>query len=283
MGSNMVRLPVVAGRFYEGEENILRQRIEDSYLKGSGPGRLPDGDSGNTRRLKGLISPHAGYVYSGMPAAHSYLNLYEDGKPDHIVVIGPNHSSYGAPVAVCNDDWKTPLGLARYDTELGPTIVEQNEFATNDCIAHSAEHSIEVQVPFLQHAFGVDVSFVPICLGDYSFKVVESLGKTIANLADEMDILVIASSDFTHFESASSAKIKDNQAMEYLEYMDPEGFLDFVKEHRISICGAGPIATALVFAKELGATSYRLYKYTTSGDITGDDKSVVAYVSGAFF
>ncbi|MHA1907562.1 MAG: AmmeMemoRadiSam system protein B [Candidatus Thorarchaeota archaeon] len=155
-------------------------------------------------------------------------------------------------------------------------------YATNDCIAHSAEHSIEVQVPFLQFVFGEDVKFVPICLSDYSFKVIESLGKTIASLAEEMDILVMASSDFTHFESASSAKIKDNQAMEYLEYLDPDGFLGFVKDHRVSICGAGPIATALVFAKELGATSYRLFKYTTSGDVTGDNNSVVAYVSGAF-
>ncbi|MFW9850702.1 MAG: AmmeMemoRadiSam system protein B [Candidatus Thorarchaeota archaeon] len=278
----MVRLPVVAGRFYEGEENILRQRIEDSFLKGNGPGRLPEGDPGNTRRLKALISPHAGFVYSGMPAAHSYLNLYEDGKPDHIVIIGPNHSGYGSPVAVCNDDWKTPLGVAKYDTALGPAIVEQNEYATNDCIAHSAEHSIEVQVPFLQYSFGEDFSFVPICLSDYRFEVIESLGKTIANLAKEMDILVIASSDFTHFESAASAKIKDNQALEYLEYLDPEGFMGFVREHRVSICGSGPIATALVFAKEQGATSYRLFKYTTSGDVTGDNNSVVAYVSGAF-
>ncbi len=278
----MVRLPVVAGRFYEGEENILRQRIEDSFLRGNGPGRLPEGDPGNTRRLKALISPHAGFVYSGMPAAHSYLNLYEDGKPDHLVIIGPNHSGYGSRVAVCNDDWKTPLGVARYDTELGPAIVEQNEYTTNDCIAHSAEHSIEVQVPFLQYTFGEDVSFVPICLSDYRFEVIESLGKTIASLAKEMDILVIASSDFTHFESAASAKIKDNQALEYLEYLDPEGFMSFVREHRVSICGSGPIATALVFAKEQGATSYRLFKYTTSGDVTGDNNSVVAYVSGAF-
>lgn len=281
-GIEMTRLPVVAGRFYEGEEAMLLQRIEDSFLKGSGPGRLPEGDPGNSRRLKALIAPHAGYVYSGMPAAHSYINLYEDGKPDHIVIIGPNHSGYGDPVAVCNDDWKTPLGLAKYDTELGPAIVEQNKFATNDCIAHSAEHSIEVQVPFLQYTFGNDISFVPICLRDYRYEVVESLGKTIAELSSDMDILVIASSDFTHFESASSAKIKDNQAMEYLEYLDPEGFLDFIRQHKISICGSGPIAASLIFAKELGAVSYQLYKYTTSGDVTGDNKSVVAYVSGAF-
>ncbi|MFW9908157.1 MAG: AmmeMemoRadiSam system protein B [Candidatus Thorarchaeota archaeon] len=278
----MTRLPVVAGRFYEGQQDILVKRIEECFLKGMGPGRLPQGEPGGSRSLKALVAPHAGYVYSGMPAAHSYINLYEDGKPDHIVIIGPNHSGYGAPVAVCNQDWKTPLGVAKYDTILGPAIIEQNKYTNEDCIAHSSEHSIEVQVPFLQYIFGENVSFVPICLGDYRYEVVESLGKSIASLSDEMDILVIASSDFTHFESAQNAKIKDNQAMEYLEYLDPKGFLSFVKEHRVSICGAGPIATALVFAKELGATGYRLFKYTTSGDVTGDRKSVVAYVAAGF-
>lgn len=278
----MTRLPVVAGRFYEGVENILRKRIEDSFLTGLGPGRLPEGDYGTSRNLKALIAPHAGYMYSGMPAAHSYLRLFDDGKPDHIVILGPNHSGYGERVAVCNDDWQTPLGMVRYDTELGPLIVEQNQYATNDCIAHSAEHSIEVQLPFLQYIFGGDVSFVPISLGDRSFEVCESIGKTIADLSEQMDILVIASSDFTHFESAKQAKIIDNQALEFLEFLNPEGFLNYVKEHKASICGAGPIAAAMVFAMEKGATTFNLLKYTNSGDVTGDTKSVVAYVAAEF-
>ncbi len=278
----MTRLPVVAGRFYEGTEESLRKRITECFLGQLGPGRLPEGEPSSVRRIKALIAPHAGYVYSGMPAAHSYLELFEDGKPEHIVIIGPNHTGVGAPVAVCNDDWETPLGLARFDAGLGHLIVENNEYATNDCIAHSSEHSIEVQIPFLQFVFGEGVSFVPICLGDYRYEVVESLGKTIADLAKDMDILVIASSDFTHFESAQSAKMKDNQAMEYLEYLDPKGFLEFVKRHKVSICGAGPIAVSLVFARELGATNFRLVKYTTSGDVTGDNNSVVAYVSAKF-
>lgn len=278
----MTRLPVVAGRFYEGTEDMLRQRIEECFLKGNGPGRLPDMEQTNERRIKALIAPHAGYVYSGMPAAHSYLSLYEDGKPDHIVIIGPNHSGYGAPVAICNEDWKTPLGIARYDRQLGPLIVERNQYATNDCVAHSAEHSIEVQVPFLQYTFGEDVSFVPICLRSYDYKILQSLGDTLAELSDEMDILVIASSDFTHFESAQSAKMKDNQAMEFLEYLDPEGFMRFVQEHRVSICGSGPIAVALLYSKHKGATNFKMLKYTNSGDVTGDHKSVVAYVSAIF-
>ena len=123
------------------------------------------------------------------------------------------------------------------------------------------------------------MSFVPICLTDQSFKVCESLAKTLIKLAEEDDILVLASSDFTHFESAQSAQMKDNQALEYLEFLDGQGFLNFVQSHRISICGAGPIAAATIFAKERGATNFNLLKYTNSGDITGDSKSVVAYVS----
>jgi len=278
----MTRMAVVAGRFYEGKEDLLRKRIENCFLGELGPGRLPEGQHGSSRSLKAIIAPHAGYMYSGQPAAHSYLKIFEDGRPDHIVILGPNHTGMGARLAVCNDDWETPLGKALFDRGLGSAIVEENKFATNDCIAHSNEHSIEVQVPFLQYIFGPDVNIIPICVSDQSYAVCESIGMTLAKLAESDDILVIASSDFTHFESAESAKIKDNQAMEYLEYIDPEGFLNFVQGHRISICGAGPIAAALVFAKERGASFFNLLKYTSSGDITGDTKSVVAYVSATF-
>ncbi len=275
----MVRMPVVAGRFYEGKEDLLQKRLENCFLGPLGPGKLPEGEPGSTRSLKAAIAPHAGYMYSGMPAAHTFLRIFEDGIPEHIVMLGPNHTGIGARLAVCNDDWQTPLGVAQFDSILGDAIVKEDEYATNDCIAHSNEHSLEVQVPFLQYAFGPGVSFVPICVSDQSFAVCESIGKTIAKLADEMDILVLASSDFTHFESAESARKKDNQAMEYLEFLDAEGFLSFVRQHRVSICGAGPIAAAVVFAKERGATQFKLLKYTTSGDITKDDSSVVAYVA----
>ncbi len=275
----MTRMPVVAGRFYEGKEDLLIKRIENCFMGKYGPGRLPEGTAGKTRSIKAAIAPHAGYMYSGMPAAHTYLNIYEDGKPEHIVIFGPNHTGLGARLAVCNEDWGTPLGKAKYDSGLGAAIVEEDEYASYDCIAHSSEHSIEVQIPFLQYIFGPEVNFIPICISDQSYSVCESVGKTIARLAEQDDILVIASSDFTHFETAESAKKKDNQAMEYLEYLDPKGFLNFVQSHRISICGAGPIAAAMVYANERGATKFNLLKYTSSGDITGDNKSVVAYVA----
>ena len=278
----MTRLPVVAGRFYEGVEPKLSNSIKQCFLGALGPGEIPEGEPGTARALKAVIAPHAGYMYSGQPAAYSYLHLFRDGRPDHIVILGPNHTGMGARLAVCNEDWETPLGKAKFDRVLGSAIVEENEYATNDCIAHGQEHSIEVQVPFLQYTFGPDVSFVPICVSDQSWRVVESLGKTLGKLAEEMDIMVIASSDFTHFESAESAKLKDNQAMEYLEFLDPRGFLEFVQGHRISICGAGPIAAALVFANEREATQFKMWKYISSGDITGDTRSVVAYMSGAF-
>lgn len=275
----MVRMPVVAGRFYEGKEDLLQERLKNCFVGSLGPGRLPEGEPGSSRSLKAVIAPHAGYMYSGMPAAHTYLKIYEDGIPDHIVMLGPNHTGIGARLAVCNDDWQTPLGVAQFDSVLGAAIVEEDEFASNDCVAHSNEHSLEVQVPFLQYTLGPGVNFVPICVSDQSYAVCESIGKTLAKLADERDILVIASSDFTHFESAESARKKDNQAMEYLEYLDPEGFLSFVQGHKVSICGAGPIAAAMVFAKERGAVQFNMLKYTTSGDITKDNSSVVAYVA----
>ncbi|MGY5874862.1 MAG: AmmeMemoRadiSam system protein B [Candidatus Thorarchaeota archaeon] len=275
----MTRMPVVAGRFYEGTFETLTSRLNDCFLKDLGPGRLPEGDPGSSRRIKALISPHAGYMYSGMTAAHNYLRLFEDGRPDHIVILGPNHTGWGARLAVCDEDWQTPLGIVRYDTELGSEIMNRNDFVTADRIAHSSEHSIEVQLPFLQFIFGEGLSFVPISMMDQTIETCSSIAKTLAELATDMDILVIASSDFTHFESSESAKKKDNQAMDFLEFLDPEGFLNFVQSHRVSICGAGPITASILFAKEIGAVEYHLLKYTNSGDITGDNKSVVAYVS----
>jgi AmmeMemoRadiSam system protein B len=275
----MTRLPVVAGSFYEGSSDSLLKRLENCFINDLGPGRIPEGSPGNLRNLKSVVVPHAGYVYSGMPAAHTYLRMFEDGQPEHIIIIGPNHTGLGDRVAVCNNDWQTPLGIVKYDTTLGDVIISENDYATADCFAHSREHSIEVQLPFLQFTFGEGLSFVPICMGDQSYHICESLGKTIAHLAEDMDILVIASSDFTHFESADSARKKDNQALEFLEYMNPKGFLQFVQQHRISICGAGPITTAMVFAMERGASEFKLLKYTNSGDITGDKNNVVAYVA----
>ena len=273
----MTRIPVVAGSFYEGQSDILLKRLANSFLKGLGPGKLPEGEPGNSRKLRALVSPHAGYMYSGMPAAHSYLRLFEDGKPEHIVILGPNHTGRGGRLAVCDEDWETPLGTVKYDRQLGQQIVDQNKTAMIDCVAHSAEHSIEVQLPFLQFIFRKGLSFVPVCISDQSYEVCESIGNTLAKLGEKMDILVIASSDFTHFETAESAKKKDNQALEYLENMDPEGFLRFVRGHGLSICGAGPIAAAMIFAIQRGATEFKVLKYTNSGEVTGDKGHVVAY------
>ncbi|TFF91109.1 AmmeMemoRadiSam system protein B [Candidatus Thorarchaeota archaeon] len=278
----MTRMPVFAGSWYQGRDILLQQSVRDCFTGKLGPGRLPEGEPGSKREIKAFIAPHAGHVYSGQAAAHTYINLFEDGKPERIVILGPNHTGMGAKLAVCNDDWQTPLGVVRFDHVLGSAIVEENKYAENDCIAHGREHSIEIQLPFLQYIFGSGLSFVPICVTEQSWAVCQSIGKTLAKLAEEMDIMVIASSDFTHFESAESAKKKDNQAMEYLEFLNPKGFLDFVQGHRISICGAGPIAATALFAKERGASKFEILKYTTSGDITGDQKSVVAYVAASF-
>ncbi|MHA1216168.1 MAG: AmmeMemoRadiSam system protein B [Candidatus Thorarchaeota archaeon] len=272
-------MPVVAGSFYEGERGLLTRRIEECFTGPHGPGRLPEGSPGDSRSIKALVSPHAGYIYSGGAAAYGYLRLFEDGRPEHIVIFGPNHTGLGARLAVCDEDWETPLGVVKYDRALGNMIISQDSFATRDCLAHGREHSIEVQLPFLQYIFPGDIQFVPICVSDQSWEVCESIGKTVASLADDMDILVIASSDFTHFEHADVARQKDYQALEFLEQMDPKAFLDFVHRHRISICGAGPIAAAMVFAKERGAVEFNLLHYTNSGAVTGSPESVVAYVS----
>jgi len=201
-GIAMVRMPVRAGSFYEGQKDLLLERLKNCFLGLLGPGKLPEGEPGTMRSLKAVISPHAGYMYSGMPAAHSYLKIFEDGIPEHIVVLGPNHTGLGARLAVCNDDWQTPLGTIGFDGVLGSAIVEEDQFASNDCIAHSNEHSIEVQLPFLQF-LGKDSDFqiVPFVISSSKYSICEKVGRTIADAVkkSKRDVFVIASTDFTHY------------------------------------------------------------------------------------
>ena len=271
MGSSIkVREPAVAGAFYPGIKSSL-QRTVKQLLDEAKPAEIKG-------RLVGLISPHAGYMYSGGVAAYGY-KLLEGRSYDVVVIVAPSHHTYFKGSSVYPQaGYRTPLGIVEIDTTITGALLKEDSIDFRP-EAHLREHSLEVQLPFLQYIFGEGVSFVPICISDQSYEVCESIGKTVAALAEEFDILVIASSDFTHFEHAETARKKDYQALEYLEMMDPKGFLDFVRGHNVSICGAGPIAAAMVFAKERGATTFNLLKYTNSGVVTGSPVDVVAYVA----
>ena len=284
----IVRQPAVAGLFYEASPSSLSKQIESLYLHPLGPGGTPSPKPKPeaARGVLALVSPHAGYMYSGPVAAHGYKELAESGvKPDVFVILGPNHTGLGAMISVMPPSrWITPLGEVEVDEETSRIIARESGVAELDELAHRNEHSIEVQLPFLQHIFGrikiVAVAFLiqnPEASRDIADAIVAAEDKT------GKKIFVIASSDFTHYEPHSSAQRKDNEAIAAIKTLDVNRLYEKVVELDISMCGVAPVMTAMEYSKSKGCREVRLLKYATSGDITGDRSAVVGYASIAFY
>lgn len=287
-GGLSVRKPAVAGMFYEASADELRAEIERCFLSPFGPGRLPMVETKGPRRIAGLVSPHAGLVYSGPTAAHGYFRLAEDGLPEIAVLIGVNHRGYGAPVAVGNQVvWRTPLGDVAVDAETAQRIVSLSNYAEEDELAHRIEHSLEVQIPFLQYLGQRRMRIVPVLIGvpvrdSGALAVAEDIGSAVAQAVEGRDAIVIASTDFSHYESRQSAEQKDSQAIRRILELDEKGLLETVSDLDISMCGVVPTAAVLAACKLLGAKSARQLSYNTSGDITGDHSRVVGYAAIEF-
>jgi AmmeMemoRadiSam system protein B len=275
------RSPVVAGSFYPSSEATLRDTIKDCFLGRLGPGKLPLAiEKKEERNILGLISPHAGYMYSGPVAAHGYYQLGREKKPQSVVIIGPNHTGLGPGISIYPDEeWVTPLGRVRVNESLAQKIITASDAFSSDKNAHILEHSIEVQLPFLQFLYEDDFEIVPICMRDQTFETSYELGKAISESSKENDPLIIASTDFTHYESADSARKKDQMALEAILRLDADGLLQTVYRIDISMCGAGPVAAMLTASRGLGAKKVELIAYQTSGDVTGDLTAVVGYAS----
>lgn len=266
-----MRRPAVAGQFYEGDERALRKQIEACYLGPLGPGRLPELKAG-PRKVLGGVAPHAGYMFSGMVAAHLYSRLAADGFAKSFVVIGPNHTGRGSGMAIATEDFQTPLGTARIDQELAKAI--RKDLVDVDPEAHYFEHSIEVQLPFLQHISN-DFRFVPVCMGFQDLEASRSVGEILRDAVKGRDAVVIASTDMSHYVTAGTAKAKDGKALEMVEAMDPEGLYDVVRDENISMCGYGPVIATMVAC---GGGKAKVLKYATSGDVR-PMRDVVGYAS----
>ncbi len=196
-----VRHPCQAGAFYEGTPESLRRQIEGCFLNRLGPGRLPEIAKYGARRVVGLVCPHAGYMFSGPVAAHSYYELAIDGKPDVAFIFGPNHTGLGSGLAIMNEGaWRTPLGDVEIDTEAANQVVRESRIVDVDEAAHSLEHSIEVQLPFLQYLYGANFKFVPVCFLMQDLDSAREVGKAVAKVAVHRNAVIIASSDMTHYE-----------------------------------------------------------------------------------
>ena len=263
----MIRNPVVAGQFYSNSRALLLKEVK-SYL----------GAGGAKEDAVGVVSPHAGYMYSGPVAGSVFSSI----KPkDTYILLGPNHTGLGATFGLATyKTWKTPLGSVNLDSALAKKITDNCPFIEEDDLSHSHEHSIEVQLPFIQAAQGA-FEIVPICISHAELGVYIEAGKAIAKsvsqLKREKKVLIVASSDMTHYESVQEAKRKDTAAIDAILRLDEKALARAVSELDISMCGYAPTVMMLAAAKELGATKAMLVRYQTSGDASGDYMSVVGY------
>jgi AmmeMemoRadiSam system protein B len=272
----------VAGAFYEGDAESLETQIKDCFLHKFGPQKIPKVTAG-PRKILGLICPHAGYEYSGPVAANAYYELASDGKPDTVIILGPNHRGYGSPLAIMNEgSWRTPLGDVGIDGETANQIVHESNLVDIDDLAHLEEHSIEVQLPFLQYLYGSEFKFVPICFQMQDLSSAVEVGKALVEVLVNKNAVVIASSDMTHYEPQGNAAAKDMAALKAVEAMDEKRFYSIIEKQNVTACGYGPIGALITAAKGLGAKEAKLLCYKTSGDTTGDYSSVVGYAAVSF-
>ena len=284
------RAPAVAGMFYPENAKELRALIDQSFRNQRfGPGvtvtSTAASSSNKQHKIYGIVSPHAGYVYSGAVAAHGFYKMSTAGF-HNIVMAGPNHYGIGSWVASMKDGiWETPLGDVQVNSDMAEEIGTRSTTLDFDDYAHSRDHCLEVQLPFLQY-IKQDFKIVPVILvsqnRDTAFDLGNAISKTIIEMGTLDSTLLLASSDFTHYEPNSEAHRKDGELIKAILALDINRFYTILERLNISACGYGAIATMMVAAKNLGATRGELLKYATSGDVTGDVSAVVGYSSIIF-
>jgi len=266
----MIRSPAVAGHFYPSDPKILAQQI-DLYTPAAK----------EKVHARACLVPHAGYMYSGHVAGAVYAAIE---IPARCILLGPRHFPYGAPMAIWTEgSWAMPMGEAKIDATLARKLAEACPLLHKDSLAHEREHSLEVQIPFLQH-LAPDVRFVPVVLASDRYGALEELGHAVAHVvaAQKEPVLIVISSDMNHYESDEITRSKDYRAIERILAIDARGLYDTIRNEEISMCGYPAAVAALVALKDLGAKEARLVRYATSGDISGDRDEVVGYAGIVF-
>ncbi len=261
----MIRPPAVAGRFYPSHPAELISQIEAYSAAGA-----------EKIQARGCVVPHAGYMYSGHVAGAVYAAL---DIPSRCMLLGPRHFPRGEPMAILTEgSFSTPLGDAQIDAQMAAELARACPALREDAVAHEREHSLEVQLPFLQRLAG-DLRFVPVVLAADRYQVLEELGRAVAQVvkAQREPVLVIASTDMNHYESDAVTRVKDERAIARVLALDPRGLFDTVRNEGITMCGYAATVALLVAMRELGANEAKLIRYATSGDVSGDREEVVGY------
>ena len=226
-----------------------------------GPGRIPELNPHGERKIRGIISPHAGYAFSGPVAAHGFAALVEDGLPEVFVILGPNHHGVGSGIAITTHDFETPLGVMENDRELANGL--HGGIIDDTILAHRHEHSIEVQLPFIQY-FAGDRKFVPISMLMQDYRSATQVGRSIRQAIGDRDAVIIASTDFSHYIAPERARELDDLAIQQILDLNPKGLYETVRKNRITMCGFGPVMAML---EAVQGTEAELLKYATSGDM----------------
>ena len=264
-----IRQPAVAGSFYEGTPERLRAQV-DACFAANPPAE-------EKTRFIGAVVPHAGLMYSGHVAAAFYGTAE---LPKRFIILCPNHTGAGHFAAINREGaWRTPLGDVAIDTPLADALMSRTKLLAEDWRAHGREHSLEVQLPFLQRILG-ELTFVPICLGAHRYEYADEIGRAIADVIKQHpDVAILASSDLNHYEDQKTTLHKDQLAINRVLARDPRELWRVVDEYDVSMCGFIPTTTMLVAANELGARDAKLIKHATSGDVNGDYSHVVGYAA----
>jgi AmmeMemoRadiSam system protein B len=268
----MLRQPAVAGRFYPSNPKELTALIREYSRPDPQHPAVP---------VKACLVPHAGYMYSGHVAGAVLARV---ALPEKIIVLGVRHYPRGEPAAILSSGaWRTPLGDAPIDEQLAAELCRACPLLREDSVAHSAEHSLEVQLPFLQ-VLVPGFAFVPIALGTVQFESLVSVGQGLAEVLEhsKASVLVLTSSDLNHYEDQKTTRIKDQKAIERLLALDPRGLYDTCRNDDISMCGLGPAVAMLTALNASGAKKSELVKHATSGDVSGDYDQVVGYAGMIF-
>jgi hypothetical protein len=268
-----VRQPAVAGAFYDADPGVLRRHV-DSLL---------DQARGTTVKgsIKGLVSPHAGYMYSGSTAAVGY-RLLRGKSYDAVILVGPSHREFFTGASIYpGDSYRTPLGDVPVHKEMRDELVKEGGTIMLSDAGHRGEHCLEVQLPFLQRVLG-EFSIVPIIIGNQRREFCLALGNALAKAASRRNVLLVASSDLSHYHPYDEAVKLDRQVIGLVEALDEKTMMDQIEEERIEACGGGPVVSVMHAAKLLGANRSQVLFYCNSGDVTGDKDAVVGYLSAAF-
>ncbi|NOZ78894.1 MAG: AmmeMemoRadiSam system protein B [Acidobacteria bacterium] len=271
MRQELIREPAVSGMFYAGTESALRRSVRE-YLGGEAP----------EHDLVGCVAPHAGYMYSGPVAGKLYAHLR---IPRRVIVLGPSHTGLGRPIAVApHTAWSTPLGDVPIDQELASRLTEELPAVEADADAHWREHSIEVQIPFLQLR-RPDVQVLPVCLKHLGLDDCLQLGRALARVIGDTGepVGLVASSDMSHYEPDDEARRHDREAIDAALELDPAALYNTVHRRGITMCGVIPATVMLEAIRHLGANAGHLVAYATSGDTGGDRRAVVGYAGLCFY